>query len=417
MFSTQNPNVVYSGGEDYCLIKWKVDSQPDKTPPEECKQFIKCLICFYFKVILENFKGAMLINKKKSKSIKRNQAKKEVEKNESELQKKEALNDSIQQIEMEEEETISTEVSLMEVDDSSTKIASNSGKASIKKVIKSSAQKEIKSMFLLSSHGGKSPKLKLFDCLYLFETLYEKQPIILDYITQHIKNTSFKELKFDFDLCKFDFGKDKMNLNLFGNRLSTLEMLSLEQAELKRLNFDKWWIFEIWKGNVIKVINELKQENNLNDTLISLHQISFGLNDASKRLLYEYIDQLSRTNLDQINKAVLFALTLFDVKKAIDIYLANNLFQYALCIAQLRLPPKHPLFFAVLNKYAIYATNTGDYETAIMCYIRAGDFENAFKVLIRRNWKNDAEIESIIKNLLKKFASFIPELEMNTELQ
>ena len=37
-----------------------------------------------------------------------------------------------------------------------------------------SAQRELKTIFLLSSHGNKSPKSKLKDCITLFETLYEK---------------------------------------------------------------------------------------------------------------------------------------------------------------------------------------------------------------------------------------------------
>jgi hypothetical protein len=55
MFSTQNPNVVYSGGEDYCLIKWKVDSQPDKTPPEECKHLFKLFNLLLFSKNLRKF--------------------------------------------------------------------------------------------------------------------------------------------------------------------------------------------------------------------------------------------------------------------------------------------------------------------------------------------------------------------------
>ena len=39
-FSNSDSNVVYSGGEDYCLHKWKIDAQTEKTPPEECKKKI-----------------------------------------------------------------------------------------------------------------------------------------------------------------------------------------------------------------------------------------------------------------------------------------------------------------------------------------------------------------------------------------
>jgi WD40 repeat protein len=42
VFSNIDPNVVFSGGEDYCLLRWKIDAQKYQTPPDECKlHFIK----------------------------------------------------------------------------------------------------------------------------------------------------------------------------------------------------------------------------------------------------------------------------------------------------------------------------------------------------------------------------------------
>jgi WD40 repeat protein len=36
LFSNSDSNIVYSGGEDYCLHKWKIDAQSEIMPPEEC---------------------------------------------------------------------------------------------------------------------------------------------------------------------------------------------------------------------------------------------------------------------------------------------------------------------------------------------------------------------------------------------
>ena len=38
IFSNQNSNLFYSGGEDYCLHKWQIDAQSEIMPPEECKR-------------------------------------------------------------------------------------------------------------------------------------------------------------------------------------------------------------------------------------------------------------------------------------------------------------------------------------------------------------------------------------------
>jgi gem associated protein 5 len=36
LFSSNDPNIVYSGGEDYSLHKWKVNAQAFTHPPDEC---------------------------------------------------------------------------------------------------------------------------------------------------------------------------------------------------------------------------------------------------------------------------------------------------------------------------------------------------------------------------------------------
>jgi hypothetical protein len=268
-------------------------------------------------------------------------------------------------------------------------------------------QRETKSLFLLSSHGSKSPKLKLQECLLLYKTLYESQPAIMN----KMKETSEKPnvLGLDFELCRFEFNPSQLSLSMFGNRLSVLNMIRLEQAELKRLNVDKWWYFEVWRGNIAKLVNESEVNNNLNDLLVNLYQIAINANtneanSNSSSVLHSYIDQLAKGKIEQINKAVLYSLALYDVYKAINIYLSHNMFQYALCLAHLRLAPRDPFLYDILKKYASYTTFIGDYETAAMCYIRMAEFENASKVLIRRNVKNDLECENLINELFKKIS-------------
>lgn len=258
---------------------------------------------------------------------------------------------------------------------------------------------------MLSSHGSKSPKVKLQDCLVLFKTLYESQPAIIDKMST--TTDKFDAVGLDFELCRFDFDPSQLNLSIFGNRQSTLKMLRLEQAELKRLNVDKWWYFEIWRGNIAKLVSESEVNNNLNDLLVNLYQIAVNANSNeansnSSSVLNNYINQLAKGKIEQINKAVLYSLALYDVNKAINIYLSHNMFQYALCLAHLRLAPKDPFLYEILKRYASYTTFIGDYETATMCYIRMAEFESASKVLIRRNVKNDLECESLIKELFKR---------------
>ena len=258
-------------------------------------------------------------------------------------------------------------------------------KQPVKKPTKTSSQRELKSLLMLSSHGNKSQKSKLKDCLKLFEVLQESP-----------SGLSIND--------RLEIPVEQINLFIFGNRASVLQMLELEQAELRRLGSDKWWILEVWTGNLAKVFHELHKQHNLTDVLFNLYQISYSSNPNVMPFLDEYIEQLARsgpaTSNEKVHKAALYSLAAYNVYKAIEVYTSNHLFQYALCIAHMRLAHDDPVILQTYSKYGMYATVTGDYETAVQCHMRAGDFENAYKVLMRRNAKSDNESEILIKNLL-----------------
>ncbi|CAF1097727.1 unnamed protein product [Brachionus calyciflorus] len=259
---------------------------------------------------------------------------------------------------------------------------------------KPSKSQELKSLFTLSSTGNKNPKLKLNDCLVLFKTLYEENKIS------------------NIDMETFNFDKENLILNLFCNRSSVLKLLKLEELELKRINYEKWWIFDIWKGNLFKIVKQFKETNQMNDLILNLYQSMISCSSpVSKELIDGYIDQLSSkensSNLDLIHKAVMYCCTSYQIEKAIDIFMNFNLYLYALCLAQIRSVSQSDLINRILIKYALYSNQVGDYETAVLCYVRLGDFENAYKILIRRNAKSDPEFEADIKFLLEKFSKYL----------
>lgn len=262
----------------------------------------------------------------------------------------------------------------------------------LKTLTKSQKSTELKSLFTLSSPGSKNPKQKLKDCILLFEHLVEKNKI--SNINQEI----------------FEFDKDNLILNIFCNRTSSLNLIQIEEEELKRINYEKWWIFEIWKGNLYKVVRELKNSKQLNDLVMSLYQSMISvINTSSLELVNYYIGQLSSNgnNIESVNKAILHCCCTYQIEKAVEICLENNLFQYALCLAQIRLPLKSEILKKVLIKYAAYSTQVGDYETSVLCYIRLEDLENAYKTLIRRNAKNDCEFEQNLNFLSDKFKTYL----------
>ncbi len=98
------------------------------------------------------------------------------------------------------------------------------------------ANRELKSLLMLSSLGNKSQKTKLQECLSLFEVLYEKNEDIVREIKAGAR-------KINFDNWRLDIPNEHINLAMFGNRETVIKLIETEHAELKRLNSDKWSFF------------------------------------------------------------------------------------------------------------------------------------------------------------------------------
>lgn len=249
--------------------------------------------------------------------------------------------------------------------------------------------RELKSLFQLS--GPKSIRSRLHECVVLFEALYDEND----------------KQRGEIHLRNFDFPSNCPMLNLLGNRSSVCGLLSLEEAELKKIQYDKWWIFEAWKGNIARVMDQSRANKQIDDALFTMYEIAVN-STRDPQLLDEYIEQLSTSrDPEHMHKAVLYALACSDPQRAVQIYLNAHMYPYALAIGHLRLAPNDPLFDTILLKYALHATLVGDFETAIQCYIRLNDIENALKLILRRNAKNDPECEQLIQSLTNRFENLI----------
>lgn len=188
-------------------------------------------------------------------------------------------------------------------------------------------------------------------------------------------------------------------------------MLRQETAELRAMNYEKWWLLNMWKGDIKDTIDELCRTNTLTDLAVIVYETALNSPTRNPDVMNAYIEQLrasAKEHSENIHKAVLLSLSLYNVEKAVRIYLENDMYQYALCLAIIRKAPQfHELVVEVLEKYAAYATSVGDYETAVMCHLRLHDVENAFSSLLRRNTKGDEACETIFEELSRKFKDFL----------
>ena len=356
--------------------------------------------------------GSILIGKKKNKFIKRMHKKQEAQETSSIKKEEELPEPNLMSVESNELKSAEDLMQENESDQESEKHLNDKTEGQeldvsaqvsrVNKIAKTTpGPKELKSLLSLSSLGAKSLKSKIQDCLYLFEILFVQN--------EELKR-SILEGEPLLDLMNFELSKEFWSLSPFCSRYTTLKLLSYEQIELIRLNSDKWWIFEVWRGNLAKIFHEFCERNSLNDVIFNLYQISISSNGNVLTFLNEYIDQLSKfpaSSQDTVHKAAMYSLAAYDVNRAIEIYMTHNYYAYALVVAQLRLVPNDPYLKRIFSKYGKYASQIGDYETAVLCFLRIADFENAFKTLNRRNFKNDEETETLAKTLMKNITSFL----------
>ena len=110
---------------------------------------------------------------------------------------------------------------------------------------------------------------------------------------------------------------------------------------------------------------------------------------------------------NEYHKVAIYYIVSYKIHDAIELYLEHNQYQFALCLAQLRLdktlPEDNCLFKKVLFKYANYSTQNGDYETAVLAYTRIKDLSNASKSILRRIPANE-EQKVLISSLTNKFS-------------
>jgi hypothetical protein len=273
--------------------------------------------------------------------------------------------------------------------------------------------KDYKQVLPLSSKAHRLSKTKsLVDCLLLFETIYENDNLITNDFNFE-EHFELKTLDFNIKNNSYYSNSDPnhfLNLYLFGNRKSTIKLLDIEFNELKSTdqitanNF--FWLYDAWKGNIEKLMNDIGSNNLINDFFFSIYQISITPTIYQDNKFFDkYLKQLLANN--EYHKVAIYYIVSYKIHDAIELYLEHNQYQFALCLAQFRLdktlPEDYCLFKKVLFKYANYSAQNGDYETAVLAYTRIKDLSNASKSILRRIPANE-EQKVLISSLTNKFS-------------
>ncbi|XP_045479376.1 uncharacterized protein LOC123684241 isoform X2 [Harmonia axyridis] len=171
---------------------------------------------------------------------------------------------------------------------------------------------------------------------------------------------------------------------LFGKKDDILLLLnSTEKTHLDKGRLESAATVSVFKGDLQIHIIEAIQQRRVTPLLISLApSVSTSL---WQKACETYASQLSsRSDADPL-EVVLYFLSSQKIEEAIEYLCEKEMFKEALALVKSRLPSDSVIIKDIIKRWAKYCAQCGNLEIAAICYIKLGKYEEAVKLLMRRN--------------------------------
>ncbi|XP_065159215.1 gem-associated protein 5 isoform X2 [Atheta coriaria] len=183
---------------------------------------------------------------------------------------------------------------------------------------------------------------------------------------------------------KEEVAEDNLMLKLFGNPNCISEIIDAQKdVHRSKGKFALVNHLQMWSGDVGETIKKAITDGNLTPWLISVApMISFSL---WQEAVEAYASQLADSTISDPVEIASYYLALHKVDEAIDILSVKQMYRESLVLAKLKKPDDTDLHKQILSQWASACVMTGQFEIAAQSYIAQGQFEEAAKVLYRRN--------------------------------
>ncbi|XP_014204867.1 gem-associated protein 5 isoform X2 [Copidosoma floridanum] len=186
---------------------------------------------------------------------------------------------------------------------------------------------------------------------------------------------------------------------LLGTKKDLEDALNHEK-QLLHTNKNHQSIIEIdqWTGGNLKdSLLEAMKNSKLTDFSVSLAA------SVSKEFYEQICDAYSSQLVFEENpqKAASYLLCINKVREAIDVLHAANFYRQAYIIAASRLDSKDPVIVNILTRWANYAQKVGNWQSAVECYIKLGDYTTAAKLLEGRKDLDSLVLAVDVAKLIK----------------
>ncbi|XP_076371362.1 gem-associated protein 5-like isoform X2 [Tachypleus tridentatus] len=388
-----DPDLVFSGGEDFTIQQWRVSHQENKLPPAKKertrkKKSTKSQRC----ETNENPLG--LDDTTVLKELDQLLERKKQELQNPSQQDTEVHNKIVGVLSTQKQEETVTVHATQELAVESDSDASMELYQSLKKQVDVTKEKSVKSMekkkkpfhrsyFPVSAAlENRGKHFSCTDCLHLVDHLYPVEETCLNnYLSSEVEPSKSQEQE------KF------AHLGFFTERHAMLDLLVTEGVKHRENgNFDLALQQELWIGNVGPALKEAAEKRQLNDWLVALAPL--GSRTLWLEMCEKYAQQLAENQ--EYHRASLYLLACHKVYDAIDILKDHNLFREALAVAKSRLPSVDPTLNDILCKWGARADKEGNYEMAAKCYLAANNPETAAKTVAKRRDPSSLRVAAYI---------------------
>ncbi|XP_071951268.1 gem-associated protein 5-like [Antedon mediterranea] len=399
-WSVMDEDIVFSGGDDFTLMKWNVSKQQHTKPPKNKKE-AQQMIYSRPRGKTKNKKEKKSTSSKIDVNIEDNQ----VSKLPSEMSFDELLEQRKKEI-LEEKavkERAETDPVPETVKEMSDTVEEGSGKApviagleqlrdideegdarvDVSRVLNNagdagrnvSEQVEVITCKLKKSEGKKRRKVKSLFPISASLDNRGKQSLQEDCI-------KIAEMKYGTGNSEMSAGSgDQTHLGLFGTRREAYAMFREEEKHhMESANLESYYCLELWKGNIGGVLKEATEKQQLTDHLVTMSTL--GGHDVFLATAEAYANQL--VHFEFYSKAATYYLACHKVYEAIEVLSQHKRLREAISLARVRLSPLDPVLKDLYTKWAKVLESEGNYEQAAKCCMQIGEPVSAVRLLSRK---------------------------------
>ncbi|KAK3524646.1 hypothetical protein QTP70_033871 [Hemibagrus guttatus] len=368
-WSPVNPDLIWTGADDFTVQEWAVSKQEHVKPPKSRRR-----------VEMEKKKAPIKKGKKKKKVTEKRGVK--TEENESPMgeEARGGTGSGMDEGQTEDE---------AEDEERERVISTVTGSSQETGLVSEKAHVNGERSFLIAKKEEKDEKKKDKSD----QCMKKRKPRSILPLSTSMDHRSKEELQQDCitlaaikhaqgetDTCVPGSG-EHIQLGLFADRRALYRMFQEEEdSHLEAGHYDSMMYLRLWKGDVTGALQLATEKGQLTDHLLSLAPMAGYL--VWVQTVEAYVKQLCMQ--EQFLKAASHLVTIHKIYEAISLLKSHQFYREAIALAKARLQPDDPVLKDLYASWSAVLEKDGHYTTAAKCYLAADCSFDAAKVIAKK---------------------------------